>query len=115
MKKLGILIITVILFLMSCNKDDCEAPKYCNALNPLEELPWLNKIYEDLKNNNDTHTRIISYKTLSGEEYIDVGTEIVGTIYNCSGETICLHGGIIITPCDTILSQNREYRLLYPE
>lgn len=117
MKKFFLLVLLSFFFILGCNNDNCEMPQYCNSINPLEELSWLKIIYENIKNNNDTVTKIVSYKSLDGQEFIDITKESIGTIYDCSGEVLCEYGGFAPTPCDTILNITgvREYRVLYPE
>jgi len=76
--------------------------KVCGVDNPLTDLPWLEAIVQEFENAQD-HTRIDQCIYKDGVCFLICFcvncSDITIDFKNCSGELLCVYGGIIGNPC----------------
>lgn len=92
-----ILLLVCVLALFGCTKDIVSTKNYCNAVDPLLELPWLKKIVDDQECNK--YSKMTIYKCEYQQQKGFVVDSCVGcpdslvTFFDCDGNKICETGG----------------------
>ncbi|MDR2556295.1 MAG: hypothetical protein LBC49_01115 [Bacteroidales bacterium] len=105
MKKVIIFLFCALPLLLccTCTNEQKNPPKVCNVDNPLTDLPWLKAIVDeivlDVKNGNPLSVSI--YQCIYGSNETGFLVEIgnMNPFYNCSGEILCIMGGVAGETC----------------
>lgn len=106
----------LLICLVSCNSNDNYE---CGSDNPIEEIPWLKEIKQDLEmSEKPSGFQIIRYK-YKGEFvfYVDACygcPDDLKTVYDCDGNIICEFGGFAgINTCPDFEAEASDSTMLF--
>lgn len=76
--------------LISCTKDDDPAKNKCNVSNPVEEISWLKKEIDSLKNDEYSYYVIAVYKgeTVFINGNCNPSADYMSLVKNCNGDML---------------------------
>ncbi len=93
MRKVIIVLVLTIISTFSCKSDDDNSNNTCNVSNLVEDLAWLNKIVEDIKQSTQVHEAYVYKSTYEGKTVFVIGNccatcNSLTLVAYCNGEFV---------------------------